>query len=307
MRVVFFGTPSFAVPSLRALVDEGADVIGVVTQPDRPQGRSRSVLVPPPVKVVAEELALPVHQPDRPRGDVFLAWLKRLAPELGVVVAYGHILRPEVLAVPSGGMINVHASLLPRHRGAAPVQAAILAGDPVTGVSIMQMDAGMDTGPVLHQRTTPITSTDTGGGLTDRLATLGAHALIEALVKLQRDQLDPTPQDHAGATKAPKIDHEAARIRWEEGPDAAARRILAFDPIPGAWTMLDGLEVKCFSPSVLADPAEPGLVVGTEPMLIIGAGEGSVAVAQVHPAGGRRMPAAEWSRGRGARAGQRFA
>ena len=307
MRVVFFGTPSFAVPSLRALVDEGADVIGVVTQPDRAQGRSRSVLVPPPVKVVAEELALPVCQPDRPLGDVFVAWLKRLAPDLGVVVAYGHILRPEVLAVPSGGMINVHASLLPRHRGAGPVQAAILAGDRVTGVSIMQMDAGMDTGPVLHQRTTPITSTDTGGGLTDRLATLGAHTLIEALVKLQRKQLKPMPQDSAHATLAPKIDHEAARIRWEEGPEAAARRIRAFDPVPGAWTLLDGLGVKCFSPSVLDEPAEPGLVVGTEPMLIIGAGEGSVAVAQVQPAGKRRMPAAEWSRGRGARAGQRFA
>ncbi|HEX9892623.1 MAG TPA: methionyl-tRNA formyltransferase [Gemmatimonadales bacterium] len=307
MRVVFFGTPAFAVPSLRALVDEGADVVGVVTQPDRAQGRSRSILIPPPVKLAGEEMGLPVHQPERPRGDVFVAWLRRLNADLGVAVAYGHILRPEVLAVPSGGMVNVHASLLPRHRGAAPIQAAILANDPVTGVSIMQMDAGMDTGPVLHQLTTPISAVDTGGSLTDRLASLGAQALIEALVMLQRGELRPVPQDAARATLAPKIDHDTARIRWEEGADAAARRIRAFDPVPGAWTVLDGLEVKCFGPSILPQPAEPGLVVGTEPMLIIGAGPGSVAVAQVQPAGKRRMPASEWSRGRGARAGQRFA
>jgi methionyl-tRNA formyltransferase len=307
MRVVFFGTPSFAVPSLRALVEAGADLVGVVTQPDRPQGRSRSVLVPPPVKTTALELGLPVQQPERPRGDLFLAWLKRLAPDLGVVVAYGHILRGEVLALPSHGMINVHASLLPRHRGAAPVQAAILAGDSVTGVSIMQMDAGMDTGPVLLQRTTPVGPGDTAGILADRLATLGADALVEALVLLQQEQLTPVRQDHARATLAPKIDHATARIRWEEGPEAAARRIRAFDPLPGAWTELDGLEVKCFGPGVIPEPAEPGLVIGTEPMLIIGAGSGSVAVAQVQPAGRRRMPAAEWSRGRGAREGQRFA
>jgi methionyl-tRNA formyltransferase len=307
MRVVFFGTPAFAVPSLRALVEEGADVVGVVTQPDKPQGRSRSVLVPPPVKLVAEELGLPVHQPERPRGDLFVAWLRRQAPDLGIVVAYGHILRPDVLIVPSRGMVNVHASLLPRHRGAAPIQAAILTNDRITGISIMQMDAGLDTGSVLHQLTTPISDVDTGGSLAERLAVLGAQALIEALVMIQREEVRPVPQDNARATLAPKIDHESARIRWEEGPEQAARRIRAYDPVPGAWTVLGGLEVKCFGPSVLPEPAEPGLVVGTDPMLIIGAGPGSVSVAQVQPAGKRRMPASEWSRGRGARAGQRFA
>ncbi len=307
MRVVFFGTPAFAVPSLRALVEEGADVVGVVTQPDKPQGRSRSVLVPPAVKTAAEELGLPVYQPERPRGDVFMAALRRLAPDLGVVAAYGHILRPEVLAVPPRGMLNVHASLLPRHRGAAPVQTAILEGDPVTGISVIQMDAGMDTGPVLHQLSLPVQPDDTGGSLLEKLAALGAQALIEALVLLQRGELRGTAQDPARATYAPKIDHERARIRWDEGASAAVRSIRAFDPVPGAWTVLDGLEVKCFSPAVVPGRAEPGLVVGTEPMLIIGAGDGSVAVAQVQPAGKRRMPAAEWSRGRGARAGQRFA
>jgi methionyl-tRNA formyltransferase len=307
MRVVFFGTPAFAVPSLRALVEEGAEVVGVVTQPDRPQGRSRSVLVPPPVKLTAQDLGLPVQQPERPRGDLFVAWLRRLAPDLGVVVAYGHILRPEILALPAHGMVNVHASLLPRHRGAAPIQAAILANDPVTGVSIMQMDAGMDTGPVVHQRSLPITDSDTAGTLTDRLADLGAQALVEALVMLQRGEWRPVRQDQAHATHAAKIDHDTARIRWEEGPEAAARRIRAFDPVPGAWTVLNDLEVKCFGPTILPHPAEPGLVVGTEPVLIIGAGSGSVAIAQVQPAGKRRMPSTEWSRGRGARAGQHFA
>lgn len=306
MRIVFFGTPAFAVPSLRALAAEGAEIVAVITRPDRPQGRSRSVLVPPPVKDVALELGLPVQQPERPRGDVFLASLRRLAPDLGVVVAYGHILRPEVLAVPRLGMINVHASLLPRYRGAAPIQAAILAGDETTGVSIMQMDAGMDTGPVLHQRTATIGPEDTAGTLAERLAVLGAEALVETLVRLQRGEVTAVAQDEGRATLAHKIDRDSARIHWEDGAAAAARRIRAFDPVPGAWTVLDGVEVKCFQPRVMREPAPPGLVLGTEPMLIVGAGDASVAIAEVQPAGKRRMPAAEWSRGRGARAGQRF-
>jgi len=306
MRVVFFGTPVFAVPSLRALVAEEVEILGVVTQPDRPQGRSRSALVPPPVKEVALELGLPLQQPERPRGDIFLTWLRRLAPDLGVVVAYGHLLRPEVLAVPALGMINVHASLLPRHRGAAPIAAAILAGDDTTGVSIMQMDAGMDTGAVLHQAATPIAPFDTAGSLTERLATLGARALIETLHQLQDDGPLAVAQDHALATLAPKLDREAARLHWDAGALAVSRRIRAFDPAPGAWTTLDGIELKCFGPTVVSEPAEPGLVVGAEPQLIVGAGDASVAVAEVQPAGKRRMPSSEWTRGRGARPGQRF-
>jgi len=306
MRVVYFGTPAFAVPSLRALVTEGIEVLAVVTQPDRPHGRSRSVLVPPPVKDAAIELGLPIQQPERPRGDVFLAWLRRLAPDLGVVVAYGHLIRPEILAVPAHGMINVHASLLPRHRGASPITAAILAGDEATGVSIMQMDAGMDTGAVLHQVPTPIAPFDTGGSLTERLATIGARALIETVGQLDRDEWDPAPQDDARATLAPKLDRESARLRWDMGSHQVSRRIRAFDPAPGAWSVFEGVEVKCFGPTVVAEPAEAGLVVGAEPTLIVGTGDASVAVAEVQPAGKRRMPATEWTRGRGARPGQRF-
>lgn len=307
MRVVFFGTPAFAVPSLRALVAEGIAVLGVVTQPDRPQGRSRSILVPPPVKDAALELGLPLQQPERPRGDVFLAWLRRLAPDLGIVVAYGHLIRPEILAVPARGMINVHASLLPRHRGAGPIAAAILAGDDTTGVSIMQMDAGLDTGAVLQQLATPIAPFDTGGSLTGRLATLGARALIESVTQLEGDGFPALAQDDARATLAPKLDREAARLHWDAGAVQVSRRIRAFDPAPGAWTMLEGMEVKCFGPTIVAEPAEPGVVVGSEPALIVGTGDASVAVSEVQPAGKRRMPATEWTRGRGARPGQRFA
>jgi methionyl-tRNA formyltransferase len=306
MRVVYFGTPAFAVPSLRALVAEGIEVLGVVTQPDRPHGRSRSVLVPPPVKETALELGLALQQPERPRGDVFLAWLRRLAPDLGVVVAYGHILRPEILAVPAHGMINVHASLLPRHRGAGPIAAAILAGDDTTGVSIMQMDAGMDTGAVLHQAPTPIAPFDTTGTLTERLATLGARALVEVLGDFDRDEVRAVPQDETRATFAPKLDRESARLRWASGSHQVSRRIRAYDPAPGAWTVFEGLEVKCFGPTIVAEPADPGLVVGSEPALIVGTGDASVAIAEVQPAGKRRMPATEWTRGRGARPGQRF-
>jgi methionyl-tRNA formyltransferase len=306
MRVVYFGTPAFAVPSLRALVADGVEVVGVVTQPDRPQGRSRSVLIPPPVKDTALELGLAVQQPERPRGDVFLAWLKRLAPDLGIVVAYGHILRPEILAVPAQGMINVHASLLPRHRGAGPIAAAILAGDDTTGVSIMQMDAGMDTGAVLHQAATPIAPFDTTGTLTERLATLGARALVEVMGDFDRDGVRAVPQDDARATLAPKHDRDSARLRWQSGSEQVSRRIRAYDPAPGAWTVFEGVEVKCFGPTIVSEAAEPGLVVGSEPMLIVGAGDASVAIAEVQPAGKRRMPATEWTRGRGAKPGQRF-
>jgi len=306
MRIVFFGTPEFAVPSLRALVAEGAEVVAVVTQPDRPQGRSRSILFAPPVKVVADELELPVLQPDRPRGDLFLASLKRLNPELGVVVAYGHILKPEVLAMPPRGMVNVHASLLPRHRGAAPIQAAILAGDAVSGATIMQLDAGMDTGPILHQVSTPIGPDETGGELTLRLAELGSQALIEALVMIQRGDLHPLSQDDRQATYEPKIDRGMTRIRWTDGAESTARRIRAFDALPGAWAMLDTLEIKLFGSRPRLEPAEPGVILYTEPALVVGTGDGSVAIADVQPAGKRRMSASEWSRGHGARPGLRF-
>jgi len=214
MRVLFYGTPEFAVPSLTALVGEGFEVVGVVTRPDRPAGRHRSRTAPSPVKRAAQAEDLPVLQPERPSSDAFIAEARALAPDVAVVVAYGHILKPQLLAVPRLGSVNVHASLLPALRGAAPIQHAILEGLEHTGVTIMQMDAGMDTGPILHQIATPIATDETAGELEVRLAELGALALIEALSLLDAGALIPRTQEHELATLAPKITPDLARIRW---------------------------------------------------------------------------------------------
>jgi len=308
VRIVFFGTPAFAVPSLNVLLAEGAPVVGVVTQPDRPRGRSRSTLVPPPVKVEALEHGIPVLQPNHPRGDVFLTTLRHLEPTLGIVVAYGHILRPEVLAVPPLGMINVHASLLPRHRGAAPIQSAILAGDQVTGISIMQMDQGMDTGPILHRVETPILDTDTAGTLTSRLATLGGLALVEALALLRLGRLHPVPQEPAFATHAPKITRSTARIAWDAPADAVARHLRAHDPEPGAWTLHHETPIKLFAPTVVARAIglAPGEIRREGDRVLIGTGQGAVAIGSVQPAGRPRMEALAWIRGRGSLPGDRL-
>ncbi|HSC58513.1 MAG TPA: methionyl-tRNA formyltransferase [Gemmatimonadales bacterium] len=300
MRIVFFGTPEFAVPSLRALLAE-ADaftVAGVVTQPDRPRGRSRSTLIPPPVKAVALEAGIPVLQPDRPVGDVFRKQLEHFRPDIGVVVAYGHILRPDVLALPPRGMVNVHASLLPRHRGAAPINWAILAGDRTTGVSIMQMEAGLDTGPVYHRVETPIEASDTAGSLTERLSVLGAGALLEALTLLQSGLARGVPQDDALATLAPKITRDLTRIDWTSDAVQVARQVRAFDPAPGAWTTLEGAEVKLFGPIAVPGQGAPGTVVPLEDALMVVTGVGAVRIEEIQPAGRSRMPAAAWLRGR---------
>jgi methionyl-tRNA formyltransferase len=307
MRIVFFGTPGFAARSLSALLREGHDVAGVVTQPDRPHGRSRSALVPPPVKLLAESAGLPVLQPERPSGDVFLASLRRLEPALGVVVAYGHILKPEVLTIPPAGMINVHASLLPRLRGAAPIPWAIANGDSETGVSIMQMEAGLDSGPVLHRMRTPIGIDDTAGTLTERLADLGAAALIETLPCLAAGAIRPEPQEHGAATFAPKIDRGTARLDWENDAGTVARQIRAFDPVPGAWSMLGGREVKLFAARAVDDDGGPaGTVLLADGGLRVAAGRGAVEIGEVQPAGRRRIGVREWAHGRGVATGARF-
>jgi methionyl-tRNA formyltransferase len=307
MRIVFFGTPAFAVPSLQALLQGRFAVVGVVTQPDKPQGRSRSELIAPPVKIAAQAGGIPVLQPVRPVGDVFTTSLRRLEPDLGVVVAYGHILRPEVLSLPALGMINVHASLLPRHRGAAPIQQAILAGDGKTGITIMQMEEGLDSGPILHHVTTAIGSDETAGSLAIRLADLGAGALIEALSLLSGGLARPQPQDHARATYAPKLDREIARVVWQRDAPALVRQIRAFDPAPGAWADLNGGTLKLFGAREAPGSGEPGTVLEAASRLVIAAGSGAVAVSEVQPAGKTRLPVEAWVRGRGITAGQRLA
>jgi methionyl-tRNA formyltransferase len=306
VRVVFFGTPEFAVPPLEALLGEGFDVVAAVTQPDKPQGRSRSTALPPPVKLAAQAEDVPVLQPERPSDADFVARIRALAPDVGVVVAYGHILKPDLLAVPRRGMINVHPSLLPELRGAAPVEWAILNGLERTGVTIMLMDAGLDSGPILHQIPHHIDPEVTGGELSEHLSEMGAQALVEALALLETDGLKPRPQDHERATYASKLTRELARIRWTDPADRVARVIRALDPKPGAWTELDGREVKLFGARVVEGEGQPGEVRTTDDGLRITTGNGALLVDEVQPAGKPRMTAADWVRGRGVRAGQRF-
>ncbi|HXE61793.1 MAG TPA: methionyl-tRNA formyltransferase [Gemmatimonadaceae bacterium] len=311
MRVLFWGTSTFAVPSLGALLGEGFEVVAVVTQPDRAQGRSRSTLVPSPVKEVAVAEGIPVLQPEKPRGDVFLAELAAYEPEVSVVVSYGHILPRTVIDLPSLGTVNVHASLLPKLRGAAPIQAAIRDGFIETGITIMRMVTELDAGPILLQARTPIAADETYGELELRLSELGALALVEALTLLAVGQSTERPQDHAAATHAVKIDRAMARIPWQDGCGVVARLIRAYDPKPGAYAMLRGAEVKLFGAreTELADRRDyrPGDVVSVDEQgMLVACGEGAVAIDVVQPAGRRRMSSAQWAAGRGVSAGDRL-
>jgi methionyl-tRNA formyltransferase len=306
MRIVFFGTPDFAVASLRALLNGRFTISGVITQPDKPQGRSRSQVVAPPVKRFADAQGLPVLQPNRPVGDVFATSLRRLEADLGVVVAYGHILKPEILAIPPNGMINVHASLLPRYRGAAPIQHAILKGETETGISIIQMEAGLDSGPILHHVSTPIGADESAGDLTRRLAELGGAALVEALSLLSGGLARPQPQDHTRATLAPKIDRSMARLVWERDAATLSRQVRAFDPSPGAWTTLRGETLKLFSAREVPGTGQPGEVLAAGERLVVAAGRGAIAVSEVQPSGKNRFSVEAWVRGRGVAAGQRL-
>ena len=314
-RVVYFGTPTFAVPSLAALIHSGVDVAAVVTQPDRPRTRSHSTLMPSPVKVCATAAGIPVLQPERPRGDDFLAQLGALNADVGVVVAYGHLLPAELLAIPHFGCVNVHASLLPRWRGAAPIQWALLSGDPETGVTIMRVEKGLDTGAIWHERQTAISDTDTSGTLTERLSALGAAALLEALPRIVAGA-EPSTQDAIGATHAPKIDRALARIRWNESAHAVCCRIRAMDPAPGAWSTVGGAEIKVYGAIAGAPPSAPagvpqrqrppGTMEAVHGGVMVHTVDGMIAVTDVQPAGRRRMPAAEWLRGANLSADVRF-
>ncbi len=318
MRVAFFGTPEFAVPSLRALVGEGFDVVAVVTQPDAPQGRSRSKLIPPPVKVAAEAEELTIFQPQKPTDGAFLVRLRDLRPDIGVVVAYGHILKPELLELPPRGMVNVHPSLLPGLRGAAPVEWAIIRGHETTGVTIIQLDAGMDSGPILHQIPHRIEPDVTGGELAAHLAEVGAQALVETLAMMEQSDPppQPRPQDEQRATFAPKLTRETARIDWTKDARAISCLIRALDPRPGAWTELSGAELKLFNPTVNEPPfpgtGGPGEVLSADGSLVIATGAfkdtagGTVEIVEVQPSGKARMTTDDWLRGARLKAGTRL-
>lgn len=311
MRLVFWGTSSFAVPSLRALVGEGFDVVGVVTQPDRAAGRSRSALVPPPVKEAAAAEELPVLQPEKPSDEQFLSQLRALEPELSVVISYGHILRPSLISLPTLGTINVHASLLPQLRGASPIQGAVRQGLAETGVTIMRMVQALDAGPILLQTRTPVARDETAGELEVRLSELGALALVEALTLMSLGRLTETPQDEARATYAPKIEREMARIDWSMDADEVARHVRAYDPRPGAFTTHRGGEVKLFG--AVSDDSAPaaartsGEIVSIDARgMVVACGSGTVVITAAQPAGRNRLDPAEWKRGRGIDVGERL-
>ena len=319
MRVVFWGTPAFAVPTLTALVVEGHDVVGVVTQPDRPAGRGRKPR-PSPVKQAALEEGVPVLTPDRPHGAAFEAELRALRPEVNVVVAYGHILRPEVLEIPERGSWNVHASLLPELRGAAPIHWAIARGHEVTGVSVMRMTEGMDSGPVLLQAEVAIEPLETSTELAGRLSGIGAQALVEAMGFLEFGGVEVQEQDHARATYAPKVSREVARIDWSRSAREVVDHVRAMDAVPGAWTEWEGEPLKLFRPSperpddapdvALQEDGGPGVVVGAAAgpggVLAVRTGDGVAWIREVQPAGKRRMDVGSWLPGRGAATGDRF-
>ena len=309
MKVLFWGTPEFAVPALRALDDEGHTIVGVVTQPDRPAGRGRSVTASP-VKQVAKKEGIPVLQPERARGPEFEAEVRALDPDVSVVVAYGQILRPEVLELPRFGSINIHASLLPELRGAAPIAWAIIRGHEATGVTIMHMDAGMDTGPMLLPMPVLIRPDETAGELGQRLSVVGADAVVDVLAEIEAGVATETPQDHARATYAPKLDRATAHLRWDLPAAEVERWIRGLDPVPGAWSLLgDRGPVKMFRPAVEKGSGEPGLVLeaDAEAGVLVATGDGAVRIGEVQPPGKRRMTAGEWVRGRGVTAGERFA
>jgi methionyl-tRNA formyltransferase len=313
MRVLFWGTPEFALPALRALLGESHDVVAVVTQPDRPAGRGRTLRASP-VKQFALEEKIPVLQPERAYGPEFLAQLRELDPEISVVVAYGQILKREILDAPPNGTINVHASLLPQLRGAAPINWAIERGFAETGVTIMRIAEQLDAGPILHQVPEPINDEETASDLTGRLSELGAEALIEALALMEMDSIQEIEQDHAAATYAPKLTRDNAHTDWTCTADQVARHIRAMDARPGAWAEWNGEDVKLFRPLPLpeyAHDAPPGTVLDESRVddsegMLIACGRGAVRVREVKVAGKRRMTATEWMRGRGAATGDVF-
>jgi methionyl-tRNA formyltransferase len=305
VRVLFWGTSAFAGPSLRALVEEGFDVAAVITQPDRARGRSRSTVVASPVKEIALAEGIPVLQPEKPRGAKFLDELRAFEPGLSVVVSYGHILSREIIDLPERGTINVHASLLPKLRGAAPIQAAIREGFIETGVTIMRMVQALDAGPILLQARTPIAEDETAGELELRLSELGALALIESLTLITLGEASEREQNEDAATFAPKIERDMARVPWEEGCGVVARHIRAYDPKPGAFTTRKGEELKLFGAAATEEAGDEGGAHAGQVLeidgsgMLVACGDGAVRVLQLQAPGKRRISALELARGRG--------
>jgi methionyl-tRNA formyltransferase len=293
IRLVFMGSPDFAVPALETLFHHsmgGAPytVVGVVTQPDRPAGRART-LFPPPVKAAAERLDLPILQPEKIRTPESMDQLRAWSPDVIVVVAFGQILRPDLLALPRFGCINVHGSLLPRWRGAAPIQAAILSGDDQTGITIMKMDAGIDTGPMLSQRSIPIDPQDTGGTLFVKMAPLGADLLVETLPRYLSGEVQPVPQPEEGVTYAKMLKKEDGLLDFSQPAAALERQVLAFSPWPGTYLLYGEGQLKVHHSIVVAGKCSPGEHTVFQGLPAVGTSDGLLVLDMVQPSGRKVM------------------
>ncbi len=310
MRIIFMGTPDFAVATLEALYDAGFEVIAAVSQPDKPKGR-HGVLSPTPVKEKALELGIPVLQPEKARDESFINKIRELAPDLIVVTAYGQILKKELLEIPEYGCINVHASLLPRWRGAAPIQWAIIDGDSLTGVTTMYMDEGLDTGDMLLKKEVPIDEKETGGSLFEKLAKAGGELIVETVRKLESGELTRQKQDESLMTYASMLDKHMGRINWKRGADEIERLIRGLDPWPGAYSFWDKKMLKLWDADVLyendeafssisveSESAEPGtVVIADQKGFVIKTGRGFLKINELQPEGKKRMKAEDFLRG----------
>ncbi len=304
MRIIFAGTPPFAAAALDALAAAGHDIVLVLTQPDRPAGRGMK-LAPSAVKQTALAHGLPVYQPASLKTPEVQAELRAADADVMVVAAYGLILPQAVLDLPRFGCLNIHASLLPRWRGAAPIQRAILAGDTETGITIMQMDVGLDTGAMLTKTVVPIGDSDTAASLHDVLAAAGAAAIVAALANYAT--LVPVAQDDTLATYAAKLSKEEARLDWLQPADALVRAVRAYNPVPGAWTLLHGAPLKVWAARAVAGAGHPGEVLHADAgQLVVACGQGALALLEVQPAGSKRMAATAWLAGRPLAAGTRL-
>ena len=308
-RLMFMGTPAFAVPALKVLAASPHELATVVTQPDRPKGRGRKV-TPPPVKIMALELGYPVVQPKSFDDPAFIEAVEQHGPDWFIVIAFGHILKKRHLDMPRMGALNVHASLLPRHRGPAPIQWSIIKGDRETGVTTMLMDEGLDSGDMLLKSRTAIHPGETAATLHDRLAVMGADLLLETLTALAKDRITPEPQDQAAATYAPMLSKADGRIQWSQTSGQIDALIRGVTPWPGAHTFFGDQRLKIFqvSPANVSHPADPGTVLrGFQNELRVATGDGALTIVEIQGPGGRRMPVADFLKGRSIPPGARLA
>jgi methionyl-tRNA formyltransferase len=299
-RLIFMGTPQFAVPTLEALIQKGHKILAVVTQPDRPKGRGRK-RVPSPVKELAITHQIEVLQPQKVSDDHFCDQIRKMEPDMAIVVAFGQILKKNLLTIPGWGVINIHASLLPKYRGAAPIQWAILNSESKTGLTVMRMDEGLDTGPILFQKEVPILEDETAGELHDRLSELAGQVIIEALSHMTKTQVKEIPQDDSLASYASKIERRDSLVDWKQPATRISCLIRALDPRPGAYTLLEGKQIKLFSSTVVDGgglDGVPGRVVRhTKDAIHVDTGQGMIGIREIQYPGKKRLSIPDFLRG----------